>query len=296
METVIRIGTHDGVFHADDVFAVAALQRVFVNTIIVRSRNPEVLEKCGILVDVGGVYDADVNKFDHHQKGRAGERPNGVLYSSFGLVWAKYGEHICGSKEVADVVDRRLVQHVDAIDNGQQLFEGPPRFHGCAQFNVSTFISLMNPRYDEGSDYESGFYASLTLADHILDRLIESIRGEIAAREQVRQACLAAGNSEVVVFHRFLPWQTSVLDYASPNAKYVVFPSEAGTWMVQTIPIAPGSFTPRAPLPEAWGGLRDKEFRETTGLSGAVFCHPGRFIMGASDLPTALQLAAMASM
>jgi uncharacterized UPF0160 family protein len=34
----------------------------------------------------------------------------------------------------------------------------------------------------------------------------------------------------------------------------------------------------RRPLPEQWAGLRDKELRTITGISGAIFCHKGRFI------------------
>lgn len=34
-----------------------------------RSRDPEVLAKCDIVVDVGAVYDAQKGRFDHHQKG-----------------------------------------------------------------------------------------------------------------------------------------------------------------------------------------------------------------------------------
>ena len=33
-----------------------------------RSRDPLELEKCDIVVDVGGVYDVAKNRFDHHQR------------------------------------------------------------------------------------------------------------------------------------------------------------------------------------------------------------------------------------
>ena len=34
-----------------------------------RSRDPEVLKSCDIVVDVGGVYDEAAQRFDHHQRG-----------------------------------------------------------------------------------------------------------------------------------------------------------------------------------------------------------------------------------
>jgi uncharacterized UPF0160 family protein len=34
----------------------------------------------------------------------------------------------------------------------------------------------------------------------------------------------------------------------------------------------------RRPLPLAWAGLLDTELKVVTGISGAIFCHKGRFI------------------
>jgi len=298
METVVRIGTHDGVFHADDVFAVAALQSVYQNAIVARSRDPEVLDKCHILVDVGGEYNGET-KFDHHQQGRAGERPNGVLYSSFGLVWKRYGEHICGNAEIADIIDRRLVQHVDMIDNGQHMFPSAVSpYSGAQQFNISTFVSLMNPRWDELSngdtDEDVQFYSAVSIAGSILLRLIAQVRSEMKARNEVRDACLAASEGGIILMNRSVPWAQAVHDFASKNAKYVVFPDTRGSWMVQAIPVAPGSFKSRKPLPAEWGGLRDKAFAEKTGVSEGIFCHPNLFICGAKSLSAAMTLASMA--
>src|SRR3989338_2593163 len=99
MKKKICIVTHNGKCHADDVFAVAALmllheQRNLAYEII-RSREPSVWESGDYVIDVGGIYDASRNRFDHHQEGRAGARDDGIFYSSFGLVWKSYGETLC---------------------------------------------------------------------------------------------------------------------------------------------------------------------------------------------------------
>lgn len=52
-----KIGTHDGYFHGDEVSAVAMLQLIFNDTIIIRTRDRAKLDTCDIVVDVGGVYD-----------------------------------------------------------------------------------------------------------------------------------------------------------------------------------------------------------------------------------------------
>ncbi|PHJ20734.1 gamm1 protein [Cystoisospora suis] len=65
------IGTHNGKFHLDEVLATVMLLKLpkYKNALIRRSRDPEVLAKCDIVVDVGAVYDVEKGRFDHHQKG-----------------------------------------------------------------------------------------------------------------------------------------------------------------------------------------------------------------------------------
>ena len=54
---------HDGAFHADDVMACAALTFVHPHAKFLRTRDPEKLNACDVVVDVGGrphlVYEAN---------------------------------------------------------------------------------------------------------------------------------------------------------------------------------------------------------------------------------------------
>lgn len=65
-----KIGTHNGTFHCDEALACFMLKQLpeYRLADIVRTRNPEELAKCDIVVDVGGVYDADKHRYDHHQR------------------------------------------------------------------------------------------------------------------------------------------------------------------------------------------------------------------------------------
>ena len=129
METKIQkiIVTHDSGFHSDDVFAVATvllvLEKKGEEGIIVRSRDEDVISKADFVVDVGRIYNEENEKFDHHQIGGAGVRENSIPYASFGLVWKKYGEVLCGDSDVQKIMDKSLVQFIDALDNGINLFE-----------------------------------------------------------------------------------------------------------------------------------------------------------------------------
>ena len=89
------IATHDGSFHADEVFAVAALGLWDATAEVVRTRDPEALANADLRVDVGFRDDARAGDFDHHQRGFDAARANGVRYASFGLVWREFGVRIC---------------------------------------------------------------------------------------------------------------------------------------------------------------------------------------------------------
>ena len=103
------IVTHSGNFHADDVFSIAALKNIFPTFTLIRTRNLDVIAKADLVIDVGGEYDPEAGRFDHHQRGGAGARDNGIPYSSFGLIWKKYGLELChGSQELADALDSGL--------------------------------------------------------------------------------------------------------------------------------------------------------------------------------------------
>lgn len=62
------IGTHSGAFHCDEVMASSLLLRTeqFKNSIIVRSRDQDILEQLDIIYDVGADYNIDKMMFDHH--------------------------------------------------------------------------------------------------------------------------------------------------------------------------------------------------------------------------------------
>jgi uncharacterized UPF0160 family protein len=50
----VRLATHNGTFHADDVFGVAVLQLLHPGAELVRTRDPETIAKADFAVDVGG--------------------------------------------------------------------------------------------------------------------------------------------------------------------------------------------------------------------------------------------------
>ena len=285
--TDITIATHNGNFHADDVFSIAALKNVFPAFNLIRTRDLDVIGKADVVIDVGGIYDPETGRFDHHQRGGAGERENGIPFSSFGLVWQKYGLEICGgNQDIANSVDSGLVSTIDAIDCGyvKGVSEG---------ISLSQTISMFNPTWQEDSHFDSSFDEAVEFAGRILTRFIASATGGISAKVIVAKAIEDAEDPRVIVLEQYTPWKRTV-HALSEEALYVVYPSNSGDWRIQTVPVEPGSFEDRKSLPKAWAGLSNEEFQAVTNLDDAMFCHNGLFIAGAASFESAMKMAAMA--
>ena len=285
--TDITIATHNGNFHADDVFSIAALKNIFPAFNLVRTRDLEVIGKADVVIDVGGIYDPETGRFDHHQRGGAGERENGIPYSSFGLVWKKYGLEICGgNQDVANSVDSSLVSTIDAIDCGH--VEGVSK-----GISLSQTISMFNPTWEEESHYDVCFDEAVAFASRVLTRFIATASGGISAKSIVAKAIEQAEDPRVIVLEQYTPWKRTV-HALSEDALFMVYPSDSGQWRIQTVPVEPGSFENRKSLPKAWAGLSDKALQDVTQLDDAMFCHNGLFIGGAASFDSTMKMAAMA--
>ena len=285
--TDLTIVTHDGNFHADDVFSIAALKCIFPAFNLIRTRNNEIIEKADIVLDVGGAYDPDAGRFDHHQRGGAGAREDGTPYSSFGIIWKKYGVQICaGNEAVAASVDAGLVSTIDAIDCGyvKGVIEG---------ITLSQTISMFNPTWQEDGDFDAAFEEAVTFATRVLKRFIASADGGLSAKAIVAKAIDDAQDPRIIVLQKYTPWKRTVHALAE-QALYVVYPSQSGQWRIQTVPVELGSFEDRKSLPTAWAGLNGAELQQATGLDDAMFCHNGLFIAGCESFENTMKMATMA--
>ena len=154
--STVKIGTHNGAFHCDEVLACSMLKLLpeYKDATIIRTRNPELLNTCDIVVDVGGVFDPSTHRYDHHQKtfiDSMASLKKGkwvTKLSSAGLVYAHFGEKIISQvvgtkdealvKRIYDKVYEKFMEEIDAVDNGIATHDGTPRYHG--NLNLLTVI------------------------------------------------------------------------------------------------------------------------------------------------------------
>lgn len=299
--TELRVGTHDGEFHADEVLAIASLKiaasksegLIIPEIEVVRTRDPEVLETCDVLVDVGSEYDPARNLFDHHQEGGAGERSNKIPYASLGLIWKEVGPTVCdGSQDCADFVDGHLIQLIDAYDNHFPLFEKGDIPHVG---DLLPGVSITNNNFLPGMTEEEKFNEALRDGRKLI---LGHASRAVAMHEgtpEIREALENAPQPEIVLLPTIegVRWQATLPDI-SEEALLVVQPDSGGTrWAVRTVPKDPNSTDMRILLPKAWRGIENSEEikRVTEGIDNVTFIHPKGFFAATTTQDSAMELA-----
>lgn len=279
--------THSGIFHADEVMATVLLSKILPEVKVCRTfKVPEDVAEDVIVYDIGG------GVYDHHQRGFSEARENGIKFSSFGLLWRKFGMQLLSDNQNAELVfelfDKTFVTGIDAVDNGQV-----ERTDDVQVMTVSGVISSFNPNWDEKANADESFLKAVAFAEVIFDNALASAVSKAKAKTGVESAIEKSANG-IMILDEFMPWQDYIFNSTNEKANdilYVVFPSKRGGYNVNAVPDAPGSFGQRKPLPESWAGLRGAELAEASGVATANFCHPAKFICGADTFEDALELA-----
>lgn len=310
------IATHNGSFHADDVFGVGVLMGAFPRHELLRTRQQAAIDAADFAVDVGGEWAPERGRFDHHQRGFTGARPvqtvngieqPGVGYASAGLVWSAHGAayvralahargFVLNGDAIASVVhsiDHSLVQYLDMVDTGQG--EVAPGI-----FGLSSLVAQLNTNWleEQGLDVrakaqlqDTRFVEAVAIVRKFLDQAIVKKVGQIKAVDTVRQAPRLLDGQVLHLREGGMPWTRVVVD-EMPDVKLVIYPDSDGSqFQLKTVPVEAGSFDSRMDLPASWAGLRDAELAAVTGVPDSVFCHLNLFIAGARSFEGAVRLA-----
>jgi uncharacterized UPF0160 family protein len=293
--------THDGTFHADEVLSTVVLITLFPHAKVIRTRDPALLGSAGaesILYDVGGAYDPEANRFDHHQPG-AHTRQDGSPHSAFGLIWDRYGSEYLSLigvdpdliPGVAAEVDRSLVLGIDLLDNGAL---DPSTLGPAAGLTLPSLIGDLNPPYDapEGAE-RSWFDVAVRTASDVLIARSKGTEASLRARQDVLRSIDVAGDHPILELPRGAPFGSAIREAGADHISLVVHPRKTD-WVLSTVSVEQGSYVRRLDLPAAWAGLEGEALAAATGVPDAVFCHRARFIAVAGSRDGAMRLAELA--
>ena len=287
-----KIGTHNLGFHADEVLACVMLKMLpeYRDAEIIRTRDQAVLKECDIVVDVGGEYDHQRHRYDHHQPEfnmtmreiSEDMIKSDVRLSSAGLIYWHFGKEVL--QEILDPEPERLeyifcgtyyaiIKEVDDMDN-----------HGGARYpsrtKISSLVSMMKPEWDdEEQDVDRSFHEAMVFVKEWFIRFVK--RQDAQWRGWLALENLVAEDSSVIDRHRNalnlrdsrIPWKVNIWK-VERNLKLdihqvIKLRSENQDW---TVKVWDNQY-PNVRFPKEWAGLRDDDLEEVTGVKGAKFVH-----------------------
>lgn len=284
------VAVHSGNFHPDDVFSVALLSILNNNKIkVIRTREVEEYSKADFVVDIGFEYDPIRKKFDHHQKGGAGSRNEHINYSAFGLLWKEYGEKVCGSKKIADILDTKLVAVIDADDCGFEICKSV--IDGICPFAVTDVIYSMVPDWKEDSlETDTFFLKAVVFAKNVILREIKITKDEIEAENIVTDIYNKSKDKRIIIFENgYFPRNSLSLH---PEPMFAIYKERDGErWRVTTVRKSEYTYESRLNFPETWWGKDKNDLAQITGVKDAMFCRDGGVFAGAETKEGAIELA-----
>ncbi|CAH8433240.1 unnamed protein product [Schistosoma mattheei] len=315
----LRIGTHDGRFHADEILACAMLKHLpeYSNAEIIRTRDSSILSTCDIVVDVGGVFNAENHLYDHHQREfnltYKDFYPNSdwdIKLSSAGLIYVHFGQKILscilGMAEntmdplvtaLFDKMYSSFIVEIDAIDNGVPMAITPLRY--SMNTSLSSRVNRMNPAWNQlDTDETICFHNALQLVDKEFITLVHFYADTwYPAREIVLNAVknrysIDSSGTIIYIEGTGCPWNAHFFEIEKSlslnnvneiekqnQILFVIYQRKDSTWTIQAIPLDEhNNFSQRLPLPESWRGLRDEQLSSIVGLPDCIFVHSTGFL------------------
>jgi len=138
----------------------------------------------------------------------------------------------------------------------------------------------MNP--PDLGNVDEVFAVEAARAAEVLKAYIANAKKWFASKTEVEEALEIAlrENKQYMEVSENCNWMEHLLNTeGNESILYVLYPSN-GKWYSRTVPVAKDSYESRKSFPKSWGGLRDEEFSQVSGIKDGVFCHHARFICG----------------
>lgn len=288
--------------HADDVLCAALAQ--YINPDVIITHVASISENEIAQYERPGVIVADVGRgaFDHHQD-NVNVQQNGHKRAAIGLMLESPEIQDLLKQKGIDIMDSKYddfimeIGRIEDLDNGLDV----------SMHEITRFAHYANPVWDSTESPEDAFLQAVqTVREEFLTPFFETgewslddpnhgkmlfdelnLDGEEAFEESQSRAAriidAALDNahkrgSDVVVFDRYVPWQSTLPE---TDANFVIYPSAHGGYNLQCVPPTPNSFDKKIELPD---------WRENAP-DGLIFEHPNAFLANFKTQEQALRAA-----
>lgn len=314
------IATHDGTFHADETTACAIISYIYDNTEILRTRDPEKMEKADLVIDVSLINDA--KHYDHHAKDFTLSRESGVRYATAGLMWKKFGMDFLKKvvkKELGfhpdakvleaafERIDREFMVMVDLNDNGQ-LTEYAGTVAACSDSDEAALRDRLIEFYSDDPDIpyivamqnlpnnkdEAQNRAFMNTVKMLRQILVPCAINALHTESGIARVLETYQGGKLLIMEERLPWTQAVLQHPEDfkDCLLAVYPDRNGRWRVQSLPVSKAlRFCNRLSAPAAWRGLQGSQLDKAAGIAGLNFIHRSGFTGGGETYDSNLALA-----
>ncbi len=293
----MKFGTHNGIFHCDEIVGIAILEIAYMNTdvYVVRTRKLDELNKLDIVIDIGGGI------FDHHQPGFNVCRPTGEKYASAGLVWRAFAEEAirnimtkeCMSineteiKLIKEQIDKEVIIPVDMEDNGEKVSN-----------HTFSFIPKYLPSWLEIPDYNNAFSRVQAIVVNILKATIKDKIVQVVTKKELQKRYDSINNGILEIPAQTMPWLEDVVSFNESHdyrVKFIIFPYPAGGWAAQSVPPSLArKFEQLVSFPKEWAGGNEETLPIISGIVDATFCHNGLFFARAKCKEAIIEMCRIA--
>lgn len=272
--------THGGVFHADDIFATAALLLVNPHIFLLRVPNDKAVQKemdeRGWTAEDTIVYDIGGGRYDHHTRDSAEVRPSDGWcrdpnpYAAFGKIMRDFYPQIGLSEKAYRIIESKLIIPVDRADCNGKLWHN-------VQSTLNDAISLFNPSWMEEPQEEANnsFWNAVGVARQILERAIVRANAIVMSEDEVAAAVSRSGKEapNYIILEKYVNYNS----YVPQSCSWVCYPSMRGGIQIYSV-VDRGVNR---------GLIDDDSFNMMSRDDRCTFVHPGRFTAVFTNLETA---------
>jgi uncharacterized UPF0160 family protein len=303
---MITIQVHNGKIHSDEAASVALLTNFFAKkgkqVSVIRSRD---ITNADILVDVGLEYNHLSLRYDHHQNNFTETwSPEDKIYlSSVGLIWRHYGNEIVEMylsenseqydysfnytedtiEEIKNIIYYKLIQELDADDNGIILHENSPNL------NIPSIISSLNGDTSDEVKQNEKFYRAVDLIGDIFDiKFKEIINSYFNFQKDLETVSTLNLEGPCLIVDKNIPTIFKCVNQLDKEQKikFCIFCND-NEFTIKTVRPFEQKFKPLCPI------APEKYLREKMGekLNDIIFIHKGSFMAKTKTLESAIKIA-----
>ncbi|KAL6121703.1 hypothetical protein NUSPORA_01333 [Nucleospora cyclopteri] len=296
----VKLVTHSGSFHYDEILATAMLMDVYDKVKIIRTRDSNRFDEGNVVYDVGGVFDPENNKFDHHQKtfNETFSEKFSIKLSSAGLIYKYFHKKIFNkyniktSGDLYEIIRDKIYEEfligADAIDNGVDIAGEIKVRSVCdlvANFNQSTGINEEEKQKHETDQFHKALEIVRMDWNNYMNNVIKKY---ISQYDYIKNVLINTDSN--ILFLKTQIDHNLIIDIEKQlkrNILFIIYKKDFSMYRIYCVNKKKHVMETKMPLYKEWRGLRDQELEKVAGFEGIKFVHATGFTGGAATFEVA---------